>query len=258
MRPLATHRDRVGQRRSVMAWLAEAATNPHPAGLMLIAVLLSGLVAAGCSRPKRQPEEVDFGPVRQRSFQPTEPRQPPRREPPATRPTDPGPAGARGGEGGADGQGSAAAEGQSEDGSGGDGTGPASRPSAETGDGEGDQGGDGRGGTAGDGAGPGGGEDPPATTAPAPALPGREPLRPALSADAAAKSATRLLDQARAAMRQGEADEAAEAAIEAYDQVLPHAQADKACGKLCRDIEKLLESTGRRRGPAAPVPTRFE
>ncbi|MFM7138177.1 MAG: hypothetical protein ACKO1M_14085 [Planctomycetota bacterium] len=59
-------------------------------------------------------------------------------------------------------------------------------------------------------------------------------------------------------MRKGEADKAAEAAIEAYDQVLPHAQADKACGTLCRDIEKLLESTGRRRGPAAPVPTRFE
>lgn len=260
MRPLASHRNRVGEQRCVMARPAGAATNPHPAGRMLIAVLLSGLLLAGCSRPKRQPEDVDFGQVRQRRFEPTEPPQPPRREPPATRPTDPGPAGTRGnaGEEGADGQGSAAGDGQSEDGSGGDGAGPGSGPSAEAGEGDRDQGGDGRGGTAGNGAAPGRGEDPPAPMAPAPALPGREPLRPALSADAAVKSATRLLDQARAAMRQGEAGKAAEAAIDAYDQVLPHAQTDKPCGKLCREIEKLLEATGRRRGPAAPVPTRFE
>jgi hypothetical protein len=59
-------------------------------------------------------------------------------------------------------------------------------------------------------------------------------------------------------MRLGQTDKAAEAAIEAYDQVLPHGQTDKACGKLCGEIVKLLEAAGRRRGPAAPVPTRFE
>jgi hypothetical protein len=110
-------------------------------------------------------------------------------------------------------------------------------------------------------AGPGGASDNPSTVTPerpAPALPGRKPAEPALSAAEAAKSAEHLLRRSQQLLRASDAAAAAAAAIEAYDQVLPHAESDAACKKLCGQLEAVLTAAGRRQGRAEAVPTRFE
>jgi hypothetical protein len=91
-----------------------------------------------------------------------------------------------------------------------------------------------------------------------PALPGRQPTKPELSAAEAARSAKQLFEKAQRLLRTANASAAAEAAIEAYDQVLPHAASDAECRKLCGQIEGLLNAAGRRSGQAEAVPTRFE
>lgn len=89
-------------------------------------------------------------------------------------------------------------------------------------------------------------------------FPGRQSQPPKLSAAEAAASAGRLLDQAKAAARRGDAAEATDRALEAYEQVLPHAPVDPACRGLAADVERLVEAVAGRPGPAEAVPTRFE
>jgi hypothetical protein len=111
------------------------------------------------------------------------------------------------------------------------------------------------------GGGPGGGSDEPPPVVPdrpVPALPGREPIKPALSAAEAADSAKQLLKRAQQQLRAADASAAAATAIEAYDQVLPHAEADAECKKLCGLLEGVLNAAGRTQGRAEAVPTRFE
>ena len=111
------------------------------------------------------------------------------------------------------------------------------------------------------GEGPGGVSDTPSLPElkrPTPALPGRQPAKPELSAAEAARSARQLFEKAQRLLRTADASSAAEAAIEAYDQVLPHAESDAECGKLCRQIEGLLNAAGRGSRQAEAVPTRFE
>jgi hypothetical protein len=106
---------------------------------------------------------------------------------------------------------------------------------------------------------PGGASDTPPRAdheRPAPALPGREPVKPTLSAAEAAQSAQQLLKRAKQLLRAADASAAAEVAIEAYDQVLPHAESNAECKKLCRQLEGVLNAAGR--GRADAVPTRFE
>ena len=107
---------------------------------------------------------------------------------------------------------------------------------------------------------PGAGEDGPggASDTPPPALPGREPVKPELSANEAAQSAKQLLQRAQQLLRTADTSAAAEAAIKAYDQVLPHAESDAECKKLCGQLEGVLNAAGRGRGRADAVPTRFE
>jgi hypothetical protein len=110
-------------------------------------------------------------------------------------------------------------------------------------------------------AGPGGASDTPSTVTPerpAPALPGRKPAEPALSAAEAAESAEQLLRRSQQLLRASDAAAAAAAAIKAYEQVLPHAETDAACKKLCGQLEAVLSAAGRRQGRAEAVPTRFE
>lgn len=109
--------------------------------------------------------------------------------------------------------------------------------------------------------GPGGESDstpPVEAKRPAPALPGREHVRPKLSASAAAASAKQLLKRAQQLFSANDQAAAADAAIEAYDQVFPHAQSDAECRTLCKQLEGLLNAAGRRKGRSEPVPTRFE
>lgn len=93
---------------------------------------------------------------------------------------------------------------------------------------------------------------------PKPVLPGREPAKPELSADEAAKSAKQLLKRAQQLLRDADNSAAAEAAIKAYDQVLPHAESHAECKKLRGQLEGVLNAAGRGRGRADAVPTRFE
>jgi hypothetical protein len=107
--------------------------------------------------------------------------------------------------------------------------------------------------------GPGGASDtpPPAEPErPTPALPGREPVKPNLSAADAAQSARKLLKRAQQLLRAADASAAAEVALEAYDQVLPHSESNAECKKLCGQLEVVLNAAGGRRADA--VPTRFE
>jgi hypothetical protein len=93
---------------------------------------------------------------------------------------------------------------------------------------------------------------------PTPALPGREPVKPLLSAADAADSARNLLKKAQQLLRSGDSASAGEAAMQAYDQVFPHAKTDAECKKLCGQLEVVINSAGRVRGRAEAVPTRFE
>jgi hypothetical protein len=106
----------------------------------------------------------------------------------------------------------------------------------------------------------GGGEVPAPTEPekPAPALPGRAAKKPDLSAADAATSAERLLRQAQQLIKRDDLSSAVETALEAYDQVLPHAQSDPRCLKLCRQLEVVLDAAGRGQATADAVPTRFE
>jgi hypothetical protein len=111
------------------------------------------------------------------------------------------------------------------------------------------------------GDGPGGPSDSPPEAErqrPAPALPGREPAKPALSAAEAAESAKALLKRAQQLLRTADPASAAAVAIEAYEQVLPHAESHAECKRLCGQLEGLLTAAGRRQGRAEAVPTRFE
>jgi len=89
-------------------------------------------------------------------------------------------------------------------------------------------------------------------------LPGRQPQAPQMTAAEAAASAGRLLDQARAAARRGDAAGATDRALEAYEQVLPHAPVDRACRGIAADVERLVEAVAGRPGPVEAAPTRFE
>lgn len=111
------------------------------------------------------------------------------------------------------------------------------------------------------GKGPGGASNAPQQASPqrpAPALPGREPVKPTLTAAEAADSARKLLNRAQQLLRAADASAAAAAAIEAYDQVLPHAESDADCRKLRGQLEGVLTAAGRQQGRPEAVPTRFE
>lgn len=200
-----------------------------PINLMLL--LIS--VDAGCSGPQRPAEDVDWGQPKSSVASRTLPREH-RSEP-------------------AGGEATAASAGAwqesvvvPEPGGGGDSSvvgsgkenGPGASDLSDTGAGEG---------------GPGGASD-----TPPPALPGREPVKPELSANEAAQSAKQLLQRAQQLLRKADTSAAAEAAIKAYDQVLPHAESDAECKKLCGQLEGVLNAAGRGRGRADAVPTRFE
>ena len=83
-------------------------------------------------------------------------------------------------------------------------------------------------------------------------------MKPELSANEAAQSAKQLLKRAQQLLRTADTSAAAEAAIKAYDQVLPYAKSDAECKKLCGQLESVLNAAGRGRGRADAVPTRFE
>jgi hypothetical protein len=205
-----------------------------------IILMLLG-IQAGCSRPPKPAEEVDWGQPAGRAARPTPSREP--RPEPAASGEMAGSASEKLGRN--DGAGS-------ESGNGGDQNSGSDGQSAEPGEaqppekeiavaaGEGERG-------------PGGARD-----SPPPALPGRAPVKPLLSAAGAAESAKRILKQAQQLLRVGDASAAVEAAIEAYDQVLPHAQSDAECKKLCGQLEGFLTVAGRGRGRPDAVPTRFE
>ncbi len=223
------------------------------ASLTAVGILALLALTLGCSRPQQPPEEIDWGQPR-----PAVVRQAPRREPRDDRRKAPvaseSPSAAPSG-GSDSGTGAAGHSGDGDDSSGGGdgGGGEASdAPPAPRGAGQS---------TGTDGDGPGGASDapPPMTPdSPQPALPGREPVTPTLSAEEAADSATQLLKRAQQLLRAADRSAAAATAIEAYDQVLPHAESSKDCKKLCQQLEAFLAATGRRQGPADDVPTRFE
>jgi hypothetical protein len=233
--------------------MTRASEGPRTAGVVagwqhrpFAIVLLLLAVDAGCSRPPKPAEEVDWGQPK-----PTAARRPPLRElvaepangAGAVVAADEKPAAGSGGDGGAagsDNRGGGEHEGE---------PGGAAPPAEAGGKAPGPGGG-----------GPGGESDappPPERQRPAPALPGREPVKPALSAADAAASAKQLLKRAQQLLR-ADADAAAAAAIEAYDQVLPHAESDTECKKLCGQLEGVLTAVGRGQGRPQPVPTRFE
>jgi hypothetical protein len=209
-------------------------------------VLLVSLAAA-CSRPRRPAEEVNWGQPKPRAA----PRTPPREHRPEPAVGDRAAP-------------SAAAEQQSGVGSGHDGGGNSNQGGNGTGNGlEGTVvSGEGAGATPGaGGGGPGGARDTPAQAQaerPPPALPGREPGKPKLSAAQAAVSAKQLLQRARQLLRNADPASAAAAALEAYEQVLPHANSDAECRKLSEQLEDLLDAAGRKPGRVEAVPTRFE
>ena len=212
-------------------------------GHYILSALLLMSVVAGCSRPRKAIEEVDWGQSKPRTAQRLPPRE--RREPPGAGDATAPSAGETAKNGADQGKGS---EGSND----GD-----SSPKNESS--SGDVASSGNGEAAGEG--PGGVSDTPSSPElkrPTPALPGRQPVKPELSAAEAARSAKQLFEKAQRLLRTADASSAAEAAIEAYDQVLPHAESDAECGKLCRQIEGLLNAAGRRSGQAEAVPTRFE
>lgn len=217
----------------------------HAWCLPIAALLLLLCTDAGCSRPRKSTDEVNWGQPKPGVA---------RRTPPSERPTEfagQGSAGStadraeeRGGNAGPEGD-EATDGGSGEDGESSDGSPTASGGEAP---GVGDKG-------------LGDASDTPHDAAPerpAPALPGRAPVKPALSAAEAAESAKQLLKRAQQHLRAQDASVAAEAAIEAYEKVLPHAESDAECRKLCRQLDEVLTSAGRRPGRPAAVPTRFE
>ena len=215
---------------------------------VLMLLFLSLAADLGCSQPRETAEEIDWGQPKPRVAQRKQQRQ------------------ATGEPAGEENSGKPA--GKSQDGNGGsEATAAASDPLADGNDsggkpidgasqasGAGDDPGAG-------GGGPGGASDAPAPVVPerpAPALPGREPIKPALSAAEAADSAKQLLKRAKQQLRAADSAAAAATAIEAYDQVLPHAEAYAECKKLCGLLEGVLNAAGRTQGRADGVPTRFE
>lgn len=211
-------------------------------GWLIAPVLLLLAVDAGCSRRREPAEEVEWGQPK-----PSLARRTPAHKPPAE------PAGGGGPAGSAPNTGAGAGSGA---GSGADGGNvPGQQPREAPGGGAG-----GAPGSAEDG-GPGGAGGTSARAEPkrpAAALPGRAPVKPALSATDAAKSARRLLQRAQQLLRDANPAAAAAAAIEAYDQVLPHAASDADCKKICGQLEGVLTAAGRRLDRVDPVPTRFE
>lgn len=212
-------------------------------GHYTLSALLLMSVVAGCSRPKKATEEVDWGQSKPRTVQRLPIRE--RRAPPNAGDAPAASVGEVAQNGADHGKGSVG----SSDGD--------SKQEKEAGSGDVASGGNGE--TAG--KGPGGASDTPSSPElkrPMPALPGRQPSKPELSAAEAARSAKQLFEKAQRLLRTADASSAAEAAIKAYDQVLPHAESNAECKKLCGQIESLLNSAGRGSGQAEAVPTRFE
>lgn len=211
----------------------------------IVALLLLLGTDAGCSRRQKSAEEVNWGQPKPNVA---------RRTPPSERPAEIASGGRAGstadqaaeGGGNPGPESNGAAGGSGEDGE------PSDDPPKASGVGN----------TPGvGGKGPGGASDTPQDAAPerpAPALPGRAPTKPALTAAEAAEAAKQLLKRAQQHLRTDDASAAAEAAIEAYDKVLPHAESDVECRKLCRQLDEVLMSAGQRPGRPAAVPTRFE
>jgi hypothetical protein len=207
---------------------------------------------SGCSQPRKIAEEVDWGqpksPVARRKQQ-REAATERAREQPSDQPAED----RRDGGGGAGGGGTASSAKSDSSASGNEAAGEPAASGLQ---------GSGAGGAPGtDGGGPGGvGDVPPprAPDRPAPALPGRKPIKPALSVEDAAASAKQLLERAQHQLRAADASAAVATAIEAYDQVLPHAETDAECKKLCGLLEGVLNAAGRTQGRADAVPTRFE
>lgn len=108
------------------------------------------------------------------------------------------------------------------------------------------------------GAGGAGAGDSAEEPAPPPALPGRGPRQPGMSAERAAGFAKARLDLARSALRGGDVENASQLALEAYDAAAPHAAGSPKCGSLCAEAGKFLETIARKQGRAADQPTRFE
>lgn len=219
---------------------------------MAVLSLLVCRWSAGCSQARKPVEEVDWG-------------QPKPSIARTQRPVEPGPeakSGKAASHPGAENGRSDRAPGSDKVGdttggnSGGAGNGNGSQPSSEPAEGGVVTESPSTEGTATDGA----GKTPPPDEVgrPAPALPGRAPVKPMLSAAEASELANRQLKKAQQLLRSGDASAAAETAIQAYDQVLPHAKTDAECKKLCGLLESLINSTGRTRGRAEAVPTRFE
>lgn len=204
-------------------------------------MLLLLFIDAGCSRPRKPSEEVDWGQPRH-AVAPRKPPQMPRSEPAA----------------GEKSRGSAGEEQHNGSGTGSDGgnavEGSPDEAAALPARGVGEVAGADRGGTDGESDTP----PPSELERPAPALPGREPGKPAHSAAEAAESAKQLLKRAQQLLRNKDESGAAQAAIEAYDQALPHAASDAECKKLCGQLEAVLAAAGRTQGRAEAVPTRFE
>jgi hypothetical protein len=210
---------------------------PSLTALMLL------IFGAGCSGQRKPTEDVDWGLPK-----PSVVRRPPPRQP---RPEPAGAEAASALEG--KGEESGDSQGISEKGGGGDLQNmPNGSDSSTSGGGD----------APGEGADPTGGVSdiplPAEPERPAPVLPGREPGKPELSADEAAKSAKQLLKRAQQLLRDADNSAAAEAAIKAYDQVLPHAESHAECKRLRGQLEGVLNAAGRGRGRADAVPTRFE
>lgn len=204
------------------------------------------LCIASCSQPRKPTEEIDWG-------------QPPPRTARQPRPTEEQPtsagegANAGGSEGEPQGNGGHGSAGRGEsDGSGGAASGGEAASTSPNAPGSAE--------TAERSVPGGGGEEPSPSEpeGPAPALPGRAAIKPRFSAAEAATSAERLLKQAQQLLRKDDLSAAAEAALEAYDQVLPHAESDPQCRKISRQLESVLDAAGRGQGQADAVPTRFE
>jgi hypothetical protein len=203
---------------------------------------------AGCSRPQKHAEDVNWGQPKPRVVRP-KPRPEPRSEPAkeGARAAAPTAAEPNGGAGQGPRKGSDPRIDRN-----GAGNDPAGADESTVGQGKAP-------GAAG--GGPGGASDtPPAAELrqPAPALPGRDAAQPRFSAAQATESAKQLLNRARQLLRSADAAAAAEAAIEAYEQVLPHANSDAECRKLCQQLEEVLDAAGRKSGRVKAVPTRFE
>lgn len=98
----------------------------------------------------------------------------------------------------------------------------------------------------------------PAPVALPPALPGRGPRRPSMPPERAAEAATASLGRARSALRGGDVEQATQLALEAYEAAAPHAASSQACGGLCAEAGRMLESVARKQGRAPDQPTRFD